>query len=226
MRLYLSSFRLGLNPSELVRLAGGRGAKTLFVANAVDMLDEAAREATIEKELVDLRGIGLDATELDLRDHFQDPDGLERAVQGADLIWVRGGNTFVLRRAMAVSRFESSVLPLVRSGSIAYGGYGAGFCVLAPSLRSIELVDDPHDVPPGYDEDVIWDGLNVIDFTPAPHYRSMHPESADVEKMVAYCRENNIEHRTYRDGEVLVVDGSTESTIGFDEVIGDDDDPV
>ncbi len=220
MRLYLSSFRLGLYPAELVRLAGGKNAKTLFIANAADCIDPSNRTATVRHELSDLRGIGLDASELDLREFFGKANALSEVLTGVDLLWVRGGNTFVLRRAMAASGFDELVTPMVRSGAVAYGGYSAGFCVLSPSLQGLEIVDNPHDIPDGYLSDVIWEGLGLISYAVAPHYKSLHPESADVSIEVAFYEQHAINYRKFHDGEVVIVDGEKEVTLGFEHWLG------
>jgi hypothetical protein len=38
-----------------------------------------------------------------------------------------------------------------------YAGYSAAFCVLAPSLRGMELVDDVHARADGYEAGDDWD---------------------------------------------------------------------
>ena len=67
MKMYLSSFRLGLYPAELVRLAGGRGARTALINNAVDHASEGDRAIASSDVMTELRSIGLDPIELDLR---------------------------------------------------------------------------------------------------------------------------------------------------------------
>ena len=56
---------------------------------------------------------------------------------------------------------------LIRTERLVYAGYSAGPCVLAPSLRGLELCDDAGAV----DGEVIWDGLGVLDHAIAPAYR-------------------------------------------------------
>jgi dipeptidase E len=70
----------------------------------------------------------------------------------------------------------------------------------------LEKVDPPNDVPGGYPEGVIWEGLGLIDFAFAPHYRSNHPESVAVDAEVAYYQEHDIKFRALHDGEVIVID--------------------
>ncbi|MFF5209060.1 Type 1 glutamine amidotransferase-like domain-containing protein [Streptosporangium sp. NPDC000396] len=87
-----------------------------------------------------------------------------------------------------------------------YAGYSAGCCVLAPSLRGLELVDDPGAVRELYGADPLWDGLGLLEYAIVPHYRSEHPESEAVELVAAHYRTENVRHRTLRDGQAIVID--------------------
>ena len=122
-----------------------------------------------------------------------------------DGLWVVGGNTFILRRAMQQSGLDSILLK--RQGAqFVYAGYSAGICVMTPTLKGIHLVDDPTIIPEGYSEEIVWDGLNLVPFCIAPHYRSDHPESKLIEKSVAFFIENKIPFIALRDGEVYIRD--------------------
>ena len=80
-----------------------------------------------------------------------------------DGLWVRGGNVFVLRSAMAVSAADTAVVDLLAENSLVYAGYSAGPCVLARSLAGLESVDDA-DAPRrlGLGEALV-DGLGVLE---------------------------------------------------------------
>ena len=58
VRLYLSSFRIGDHPEELVRLAGP-GARVAVIANACDAQTASERLAAVERETAALRALGL-----------------------------------------------------------------------------------------------------------------------------------------------------------------------
>jgi dipeptidase E len=204
MRLYLSSFRLGDKPDELVRLFG-RGSRVAVIANATDFLSEKERIIKVRTEYDLLRNLGFEIEEIDLRDYFSKEDDLRMRLNNFDAVWVRGGNVFLLRRAFYQSGMDQIIKDLLENNLIAYGGYSAGVCVLSPTLRGLDLVDEPYEVPAGYESDVIWDGLGVLPYSVAPHYRSDHPESADVDKVVTYLVENNIPFKPLRDGEVITV---------------------
>lgn len=175
MRLYLSSFGLGDHWAELLALLRG-GRQAAVVLNAKDGSSEASRARSLAQEMEALAGLGLAPRELDLRDSFGAPDRLRDALSEVDLVWVRGGNAFVLRRVLRQSGADQILPELLKEDRLVYGGFSAGVCVLAPSMRGLETVDDPTTVPEGYDPEPVWDGLGLLPYAVAPHYRSDHPE--------------------------------------------------
>ncbi len=114
---------------------------------------------------------------------------------------------------MKASGFDDAIRDLLASDAVVYGGYSAGIVVLTPSLRGIDLVDDPHAVPAGYDDAIIWEGLGLLPCAIAPHYRSDHPESAAIERVVQYYLDHDVPFKTLRDGEVIVVNGRQEEML-------------
>jgi dipeptidase E len=94
---------------------------------------------------------------------------------------------------------------LAQKDGLLYGGYSAGVCVLAPTLRGIEIVDDPNVKPYGDNAETIFEGLNIIDYSVVPHYQSNHPESEKMETVVEYMKKNEIPFKTLKDGEVIVM---------------------
>lgn len=212
MRLYLSSFGLGNRPEELQALLRG-GTRAAVVLNAKDASSQEGRQASLEREIEALARLGLQPEELDLRNYFGRADELRALLQGFDLVWVRGGNTFVLRRALRQSGADEVLPELLREDEIVYGGFSAAVAVLTPSLEGIELVDDPSAVPEGYEPAVVWEGLGVLPYAVAPHYRSDHPESESVERLVQYFIDHHILFRALRDGEAIVLDGDRDFVI-------------
>jgi len=51
-----------------------------------------------------------------------------------------------------MSGFDSAIKDLVTNETLVYGGFSAGSCVAAQTLKGIELVDDPEQMPEGYDK--------------------------------------------------------------------------
>lgn len=212
MRLYLSSFRNGNRPEELLKLLG-KGRRTALINNAQDFLAPAERSPKRDEEIDRLKSIGLEPTEVDLRTYFDKPEGLKEKLAAFDLLWVRGGNAFVLRRAFKQSGADTVIAELLAEDKVVYGGYSAGIDMLTPSLHGAELVDEPDIVPDGYHPDIIWDCLGLVPYAIAPHYKSDHPESAAIDKSVAYLIDNHIPFIALRDGEAIVIHGNEQRVI-------------
>jgi dipeptidase E len=213
MKLYLSSYFLGDHPEELAKLVGPN-KKIGIIMNAADNYGDEKRPTYLASEVEKMKAIGLTAEELDLRDYFNDNEALKNKLGNYGLVWVMGGNSFVLRRAMRKSGFDRAIKDLVINETLVYGGFSAGSCVAAQTLKGIELVDDPMQVPEGYDKEIIWEGLGFVDFSIAPHYKSDHLESAMIDKVVAYFKKNNMPFNAISDGQVIVVSDEKIETIG------------
>jgi dipeptidase E len=54
-------------------------------------------------DVLELQRIGFTVDILDLKKYFHNPEGLKENLNQFDVIWVRGGNTFVLAQAMKLS---------------------------------------------------------------------------------------------------------------------------
>ena len=210
MRLYLSSYRLGDRAGALLALLGASGHAAI-VSNALDNLPQQAREARRE-EVYDpareLASLGFSSAELDLRDFFGQKEALSKELIRYDLVWVIGGNAFTLRRAMQKSGFDTVISAMLDRDEIVYGGFSAGAVVAGPSLDGFEIMDDPGELPPGYVNEPVRDGLNLIDFAIIPHYRSPHPEAAAAERCARHFASSKRPFRALRDGEAIVWTGT------------------
>lgn len=213
MRLYLSSSGLGNQPQALRSLVAD-GRRAAVIANALDGTDPSARAEGVASEVESLRRLGFDAHEVDLRQYFSSRHHLAQTLAPFHLLWIRGGNAFVLRRACQQSGFDTLLTQRLSEDTVAYGGTSAGICLLAPSLHGIELVDDPTEVPEGYKADIIWEGLGVLPYQVVPHYRSDPPEfAAAIDQVVHYYLEHHLLFKALRDGEVLLVQGNQEQVV-------------
>lgn len=209
MRLYLASSRTGATFPELLRMAGP-GARVAVVSNALDAIPQESRDAyarTVFDPVAHFRDCGLEAEDLDLRRYFRRAKALAEALVQVDLVWAVGGNAFLLRRAMRQSGFDAIVPGLVWANRLIYGGWSAGACVAGPTLRGLDLMDDPAELADGYDPEPVWEGLGLIDGAIVPHYGSDHPEAEAAGAAAAWMRDHAVPHRTLRDGDVLVQTG-------------------
>jgi dipeptidase E len=206
--MYLSSYRLGDHVDRLFDLMRGK-RRVGVVANALDFIPDDARqryEETIYSPLKELSDLGGEPEYLDLRRYFGNPSALERALREIDLVWVLGGNVFLLRRAMRQSGFDDLILRLLEEDSIVYGGFSAGAVVASRTLKGIDLMDGPRELAEGYDPSVLWEGLGLIEFSIVPHYRSDHSEAEMAERAATFFKEQVLPFQVLRDGDAILVE--------------------
>lgn len=204
MKYYLSSYELGSETEKLKALVPK--GKIAYIPNARDFTgadpDRKAKRTT--NDMNSLGELGLEVELVNLQDYFGRKNELKKKLEDLGAIFISGGNVFVLRQAMKLSGLDE-ILKEIQNTDFLYAGYSAAGCVLARSLKGMDLVD-PLDTPYPGQREVIYEGLGFVDFRFMPHWDSNHPESADTEKEIAYCKENNISYRAIRDGEVIVIE--------------------
>ncbi len=137
---------MGDHPEHLVALVGGDGRRSVVIANAMDDAPRDVRRAGVELELAALADLGVGAAELDLRGYFGQQQRLRQDLAGVSMAWLCGGNTFMLRYALYLSGADTVFRELLAANALVYAGYSAGACILSPSLRGLELVDDAYAV--------------------------------------------------------------------------------
>jgi dipeptidase E len=166
MKLFLSSYRIP-NSKEFFGLFDGKKPSKLtggIITNAKDKKPVEERD----KKLADLQDyladMGLKKTVLiDLVHDFSSTQKLGRRLAVYDYLYVAGGNTFDLRRAMKKSGFDSIAHQLADSGQV-YIGESAGAIVAGPSLRGFESMDELQNP-----DKAVWKGLGLIDTVLVPH---------------------------------------------------------
>lgn len=206
VKFYLSSYRLGDQADKFACLMPVGNKRIAIIPNAKDYEDDPEKRTEREaRELVALKELGVEPEIFDLREFFGWQDLLKKKMSEFGGVWVMGGNTFVLRQAMWLSGFDLVIKEIKKNNvDFLYAGYSAGCCVLAPTLKGLDIVDDP--TARAYGEyPTMWEGIGLIDFSIAPHYQSDHPESAGVDKEVEYMIANEIPYKTLRDGEVIII---------------------
>lgn len=162
MRIYLSSYRFGKR-SPALRTRRGRA---LIVLNALD--GRRRRRLAKFRELIDLWRLGYRTRELDLREFWDGgPEKLEDRLRSVDLLWVVGGNTFVLTRAATRAGLAAALAEAPEG--LTYGGYSAGACLASSDLTGMDRMDDDAFLPRGYPEDAPWNSLHLVDTRIVPH---------------------------------------------------------
>lgn len=209
MKFYLSSYKIGNEEQKLIDITKNGNKKVAYINNALDFATDLERKnKSDEMDVSDLKRIGFTVDILDLKKYFRNTEGLQEKLNEYDVIWVRGGNTFVLAQAMRLSGFDKIIKKYYKDKkNILYGGYSAGVCILGPTLKGIHLVDDPDQKPYGerYHQ-TFWDGLHILEYAIAPHYKSEHPESEDIDKAIEYMVNNKIPFKALKDGEVIIIE--------------------
>lgn len=205
MKFYLSSYELGKETESLKALVPNK--KIGYIPNARDFTgaDLERKEKRNQSNMASLRELGLEVEMLNLRNYFGKQNELKKKIKELGAIFISGGNVFVLRQAMKLSGLDEILRELRNDNNFLYSGYSAAGCVLAPNLKAYEIVDEV-DTPYEEQKEVIWEGLGFVDFAFMPHWNSDHPESTDIDKEIAYCKENNIPYKPIRDGEVIIID--------------------
>jgi dipeptidase E len=208
MKFYLSSFKVGNEAQKLLKLTQNGNRRVVYISNAMDYIsDLEARNRYNADDISELEMLGFKVQTLDLRHYFGKTKELEKAIKEYDVIWVSGGNAFVLAQAMRLSGLDVIIRKLYEEkDDVVYGGYSAATYILGPSLKGFHIVDDPNEKPYGEQYDTIWEGLGIINYTIAPHYCSEHFESDAVGRSVMYLIDNKILFIALRDGEAIVIE--------------------
>jgi dipeptidase E len=216
MRLYLSSYLWGNHPEKILELIKDGPKKAALITNSADQFPEEGIAERFEQDRQFLATLGIESERLDLRDYFnaEKHQELKTLLKNFGFIWVRGANVFVLRRAMKQSGFDEIITEMLQDDSVVYGGFSAGACVMGNTLRGLELVDDAYITPAKYQSEVIWDGLNILPYAIAPHYKSPHRETELIDNAIQYFEDNKISYKALRDGEAIVVNGDLTEIVG------------
>lgn len=204
MRLYLSSYRLGNNSESFASMISGN-KRAALILNARDYFSEEDRENGRIDQTADLKKLGITAVEIDLRKYFGKQNELQNDLEQFDAVWIPGGNSFLLRYVMHESGFDEIIKKLLHEDKIVYAGYSAGIVVLCGTLRGIEIVDDIKYVKEIYGAETIWDGIGILPYSIAPHFKSNHPESELIDKVIEYFISQNISYKTLKDGDTIII---------------------
>ena len=205
MKVYLSSYRVP-TPKDLEQLVGKSYAdmRVVFVANAKDYYIDRIRDLKINETKAYFEALGVQHIDVvDLRMH-REVKSLSKKLQGYDLIWVNGGNTFMLRYEMKRSGFDTVLPGLLKKGAV-YGGESAGAVVAGSSLLGVELADSAE-----FAEEIIWSGLGLIEKSIIPHADNPNFE-AMTQQIVAQRSADEIV--VLKDSEALVIDGSAVNVV-------------
>jgi dipeptidase E len=204
MKFYLSSYKIGKETDKFLKMLNGK-KRIAYIPNALDFAkDKERRDKSEQGDIQELESLGLIVERIDLKEYFGKKEELRKKLKKLGAVYVRGGNTFVLRQAMKLSGLDNILLS-IKDQNFIYSGYSAGCCVLSPSLESSKLVDDSNIFPYKLKKP-IFEGLGLIPYNFLPHFDSDHPESSDINKELAYCKKKGLPYKTVKDGEVIIIE--------------------
>lgn len=205
MYLYLSSFKIGNKPNLLKNwIKKYNNDKILLIVNARDSDPQNDNKINIiNSDCKALEELGFKVTILDLKHYFYKEHLLYNYIQKNNFkaFFTIGGNVFTLRLAMKLSGFDKFLNKVSKENGYLYAGYSAGICVLGPKLNGFEIVV-PKTNPYNCDK-ITNDGLGLIKYVIAPHYKSRHKSTNLIDELVTYFEDNNIKYKVLRDGEVI-----------------------
>lgn len=210
MKLYLSS--LGIpNPKALTKLVGKSGTiNVASIRNAWEPYSEERQKEFAEYIKLQQRSINANYEHVDLADYQDNEQRLSSKLKEFDLIWLHGGNTFVLNYRIQQSGFHRIIGELL-GGGLVLGGDSAGAVVATPTLHGIELADKPSDAP-----EVYFNGLGLVKFGIIPHW------GLDKYKEVMTDTENEMKRHVDKvqrltDDDFIVVDDGLRTLYKGDE---------
>jgi dipeptidase E len=210
MRLFISSYRAGKHDKELIQFLG-KINKVAVITNAKDYKTPEDRRLKIEDNFSYYRSIGLEPTEIDLRPFFHKP-GAEKLLAKHNFVWLAGGNGFLLRRALSYTGLDRYFYDAVRKNEVILGGESAGAIMMGPTLKYSEMdtnEDSPNYTPQGYAKNVLWDGLNFVNYVPVPHYKS-GDYTVEIDEYVENLQKEKIPYKTMTDDQAIIINGFNE----------------
>ncbi len=203
MKLYLSSYKFGNKIYFLKKWIEKNDNRIILITSAKD----AKKEDDVEKQKIKedielLEKIGFKVEVVSLKEYFNRKENLKKLLKDYHTFCVIGGNVFVLRQAMKLSGFDEYIKEISKKEGYLYIGYSAGSCVLSPTLKCLDLVDET--INPYNNKTIIYEGLNLIDYVFIPHYKSNHEESKKIDDVIIELEKNKIKYKTLSDGDVII----------------------
>ena len=132
-------------------------------------------------------------------------DNPQKAIEQTDAIFIGGGNTFRLLKALQDLDFIEAIQRRVKAGAL-YVGSSAGSNVAAPTIKTTK--DMPIVQPRSFD------ALGLVQFQISPHYLDANPTSEHMgetreERILQFLEENDTPVVGLREGAWLLVEGDS-----------------
>ena len=160
MKLYLASYAM-VSMAKIIKHEGRDfvGKKAIFILTAGDPYDN---KDFIEADRIALEKYGLDVVEMDIKN--KNVEEIRKAIVGAKIVLVAGGDTFYLMEKLKESRADKIIKEFVARGGI-YIGSSAGSIICCPTIEGAEEFDNPN-LAKGLND---FDGMGVFKDVIIPH---------------------------------------------------------
>ena len=224
MRLFLASQDLG-NFATILQEMVGEKKRALVISNARDYYNDEVRIAkSVQKTLVNLGKIGLEAERLDLRPYFGKQLDLAKHIEEKQvgLIFSIGGNVICLATALHESGMDEIIRQGVAEDRFVYGGYSAGSMVVSYdlSLYQISVKPDEEQLPcfnfnetkKIYGIDPYERGLGLILEYVVPHM-DMNGPIDTAHEALDKVKHADVEAICLNNADVFVVDGENKEIL-------------
>jgi dipeptidase E len=172
----------------------GQARKILFVPFA--LYDRDAYASTAQQRF---SRIGVELTSI------HTSSDKTKAIEGTDAIFIGGGNTFRLLKAMYEFDLLEAIKRRVDEG-MPYIGSSAGSNVAGPTIKTTN--DMPIVEPPSFD------ALNLVSFQINPHFQDPDPNSTHMgetreQRIIQFLEENETPVAGLREGAMVRVEGQS-----------------
>lgn len=199
MKLYLASYAM-VTMAKIIEHEGrdSVGKKAIFIPTAGDPYDN---RDFVEADKLALEKYGLNVVEMDVKN--KDEEEIRKAIDGADVVLVAGGDTFYLMEKLKESGADKIIKKFIEKGGV-YIGSSAGSIVCCPTIEGAEEFDDPS-LAPRLDN---FDGMGVFKDVIIPH---THKEKyfERVKRATKKLESNGYKVHPLTDDDVLFFDGGS-----------------
>lgn len=160
MKLYLASYAM-VSMAKIIKHEGNdfAGKKAIFIPTAGDPYDI---KDFVEADRIALEKYGLDIVEMDIKN--KNVEEIRKAIVGADIVLVAGGDTFYLMEKLKESGADKVIKDFIEKNGI-YIGSSAGSIICCPTIEGAEEFDNPN-LAKGLND---FDGMGVFKDVIIPH---------------------------------------------------------
>lgn len=199
MKLYLASYAM-VTMAKIIEHEGldPVGKKAILIPTAGDPYDN---RDFVEADKLALEKYGLNVVEMDVKN--KDEEEIRKAIDGADVVLVAGGDTFYLMEKLKESGADKIIKDFIEKNGV-YIGSSAGSIICCPTIEGAEEFDDPS-LAPRLDN---FDGMGVFKDVIIPH---THKEKyfERVKRATQKLESKGYKVHPLTDDDVLFFDGAS-----------------